>query len=113
MGAKVIVMESSPMLGGMLTAQGVSATDGNYNLKGGIWGEFRDSLVARYDSSDALRTGWVSEIQFEPHVGDEIFKNMLAQAGDADVRYGFMSPPQLWMGELSKERNSGICQANV
>ena len=89
MGAKVIVMESSPMLGGMLTAQGVSATDGNYNLKGGIWGEFRDSLVARYGSSDALRTGWVSEIQFEPHVGDEIFKNMLAQAGDADVRYGF------------------------
>ena len=89
MGSKVIVVESGPMLGGMLTAQGVSATDGNYNLKGGIWSEFRDSLAARYGSEDALRTGWVSDIQFEPHVGDGIFKNMLASAGDADVRYGF------------------------
>lgn len=89
LGVKVIVVESSPMLGGMLTAQGVSATDGNYNLKGGIWSEFRDSLVARYGSPDALRTGWVSDIQFEPHVGDGIFKNMLASAGNADVRYGY------------------------
>ncbi len=88
-GAKVIVVESSPMLGGMLTAQGVSATDGNYSLKAGIWSEFRDSLVARYGSADALRTGWVSDIQFEPHVGDEIFKNMLASAGDAQVHYGY------------------------
>ena len=56
-GSKVIVVESSPMLGGMLTAQGVSATDGNYNLKGGIWSEFRDSLVARYGCEEALRTG--------------------------------------------------------
>ena len=102
MGAKVIVMESSPMLGGMLTAQGVSATDGNYNLKGGIWGEFRDSLAARYGSSDALRTGWVSEIQFEPHVGDEIFKNMLAQAGDADVRYGFYVSSAIMDGRIVK-----------
>jgi len=102
MGAKVIVVESSPMLGGMLTAQGVSATDGNYNLKGGIWSEFRDSLVARYGSSDALRTGWVSEIQFEPHVGDEIFKNMLAQAGDAYVRYGFHVTSALMEGQTVK-----------
>jgi len=102
MGAKVIVVESSPMLGGMLTAQGVSATDGNYNLKGGIWSEFRDSLVARYGSSDALRTGWVSEIQFEPHVGDEIFKNMLAAAGDADVRYGFHVTSALMEGQRVK-----------
>ena len=89
MGAKVIVVESSPMLGGMLTAQGVSATDGNYGLKGGIWSEFRDSLVGRYGSADALKTGWVSNIQFEPHIGDGIFKNMLASAGDAQVRYGY------------------------
>ncbi len=89
LGSKVIVVESSPMLGGMLTAQGVSATDGNFNLKGGIWGEFRDSLAARYGSEDALRTGWVSDIQFEPHVGDGIFKNMLASSGDATVHYGY------------------------
>lgn len=102
MGAKVIVVESSPMLGGMLTAQGVSATDGNYKLKGGIWSEFRDSLAARYGSSDALRTGWVSEIQFEPHVGDEIFKNMLATAQNADVRYGYHVTSALMEGHTVK-----------
>lgn len=89
LGAKVIVVESSPMLGGMLTAQGVSATDGNHSLKGGLWSEFRDSLAGRYGSEDALRTGWVSEIQFEPHVGDEIFRNMLAKAGNASAIYGY------------------------
>lgn len=89
LGAEVIVVESSPMLGGMLTAQGVSATDGNHGLKGGLWSEFRDSLVRRYGSEDALRTGWVSEIQFEPSVGDRIFKNMLAQAGNASAIYGY------------------------
>lgn len=102
MGAKVIVVESSPMLGGMLTAQGVSATDGNYKLKGGIWSEFRDSLAARYGSSDALRTGWVSEIQFEPHVGDEIFKNILASTQEADVRYGFHVVSAIMDGQAVK-----------
>ena len=101
-GVKVIVVESSPMLGGMLTAQGVSATDGNYNLKGGLWSEFRDSLVARYGSSDALRTGWVSDIQFEPHVGEEIFKNMLASSGDANVRYGYHVTSALMDGQTVK-----------
>ncbi len=102
LGSKVIVVESSPMLGGMLTAQGVSATDGNYNLKGGIWSEFRDSLVARYGSEGALRTGWVSDIQFEPHVGDEIFKNMLAKAGNVDVYYGFHVTSALMKGQTVK-----------
>ncbi len=102
MGAKVIVVESSPMLGGMLTAQGVSATDGNYNLKGGIWSEFRDSLVSRYGSADALHTGWVSNIEFEPHIGDEIFKNILAKSGKADVHYGFHVTSALMEGQTVK-----------
>ena len=40
-GVDVVVVESSPWLGGMLTTSGVSATDGNHRLPSGIWDEFR------------------------------------------------------------------------
>lgn len=32
----------------MLTSRGVSATDGNYALRGGIWDEFRSELERHY-----------------------------------------------------------------
>ena len=62
----------------MLTSAGVSAIDGNYRLRGGIFGEFCDSLAARYGGYEALRTGWVSNILFEPQVGEAVLGNMLA-----------------------------------
>lgn len=37
MGAKTAIVEESPWVGGMLTAAGVSAIDGNYNLPAGMW----------------------------------------------------------------------------
>lgn len=78
MGARTLVVEETPWLGGMLTAAGVSATDGNYKLRGGLWGEFRDSLEQRYGGPEALKTGWVSNILFEPKVGNAIFQHMAA-----------------------------------
>ena len=74
-GVPVTLIESTTWLGGMLTAAGVSAVDGNYRLPAGLWGEFRDALVSHYGSLDALKTGWVSQVMFEPHVGDSIFKS--------------------------------------
>lgn len=76
LGAKTLIVEQGPWLGGMLTSAGVSATDGNYRLRGGMWGELRDSLEAHYGSAQALKTGWVSNILFEPHVGARIFRNI-------------------------------------
>lgn len=76
MGVHVMVVEETPWVGGMLTAAGVSCIDGNYNLQSGIFGEFADSLSARYGGWDALKTGWVSNINFEPHVGQEILTAM-------------------------------------
>lgn len=38
---KTILVEPTTWLGGMLTAAGVSATDGNHNLPSGLWEEFR------------------------------------------------------------------------
>ena len=54
-GAKVLVVEESPWLGGMLTSAGVSAIDGNYKLRGGLFGEFTDSLAACYGGYEADR----------------------------------------------------------
>ena len=86
-GAKVLVVEESPWLGGMLTSAGVSAIDGNYRLRGGLFGEFTDSLAARYGSYEALKSGWVSNILFNPAVGADILSNMADKAG-VEVRFG-------------------------
>lgn len=82
MGVHTMVVEETPWVGGMLTAAGVSCIDGNYRLQSGIFGEFADSLAARYGGWEALKTGWVSNINFEPHVGQEILSNMAASCGE-------------------------------
>lgn len=76
MGVQTMVVEETPWVGGMLTAAGVSCVDGNYRLQSGIFGEFADSLTNRYGGWEALQTGWVSNINFEPHVGQEILTNI-------------------------------------
>lgn len=89
LGSDVILLEESPWLGGMLTSAGVSAIDGNYNLRSGFWGEFLDSLVFRYGSLDALKTGWVSNVQFEPSVANGIFHNMVAERENISLHHGW------------------------
>ena len=87
MGVKTLVLEETPWIGGMLTSAGVSCVDGNNRLRSGIFGEFADSLVARYGSNEALKSGWVSNINFDPHIGQEILTNMTESCGDVlDVR---------------------------
>jgi len=76
LGVKTIIAESTPWLGGMLTAAGVSAFDGNHNMPAGIFGEFRAMLYQHYGGSNKVSTGWVSNTLFEPHIGDSIFKAM-------------------------------------
>ncbi len=87
-GVNAMIVEEGPWLGGMLTSAGVSAVDGNYNLRSGIFGEFCDSLAAHYGGWDSLKTGWVSNILFEPSVGNRIFNSMTSAENRLDVRYG-------------------------
>ena len=75
-GTKTLLIEKTNWLGGMLTSAGVSAVDGNYNLPSGFWGEFKDSLVSHYGDLEILKTGWVSNVLFEPKVGNEILKSI-------------------------------------
>ena len=82
MGVQTMIVEETPWVGGMLTAAGVSCVDGNYRLQSGIFGEFADSLANRYGGWEALQTGWVSNINFEPHVGQEILTNIANGCGE-------------------------------
>lgn len=82
MGVNTVILEETPWIGGMLTSAGVSCIDGNYNLRGGIFGEFADSLSLRYGGWEALKTGWVSHMNFEPHVGQEVLTNISLSCDD-------------------------------
>lgn len=88
-GVSTLVVEPTPMLGGMLSAQGVSAIDGNHHMPSGLWNEFREALRSRYGGAAALATGWVSNTQFEPHVADSIFKAMAAAEPRLEVLHGY------------------------
>jgi hypothetical protein len=87
LGVKVIVTEESVWLGGMMTAAGVSAFDGNHNMPSGIWGEFREALYKVYGGPNKVATGWVSNTQFDPHVGDSIVKSMAKALPNLSVLY--------------------------
>ena len=86
-GAKTLLIEETEWLGGMLTSAGVSAIDGNYKLPSGFWGEFKDSLVSHYGSLEALKTGWVSNVLFEPKVGNEILKSIAHNEKNLKILY--------------------------
>lgn len=89
LGAKTTIVEATPWLGGMISAAGVSATDGNHRLPSGLWNEFRAALYKVYGGPNAVATGWVSNTQFEPHVADSIFKNMTAKEKALSVFHGY------------------------
>ena len=88
-GAQTLIVEPTPWLGGMMTAAGVSATDGNHMLPSGLWAEFRDQLYKVYGGANRIATGWVSNTHFEPHVGDSIFKSMAGKESKLEVLYGY------------------------
>ena len=78
MGAKTVLIEETPWLGGMLTSAGVSCTDGNHALPSGMWGEWRQKLYDYYGGAKEVATGWVSMTAFEPHIGAKIWADLAA-----------------------------------
>ncbi len=89
LGVKTIIVEPMPWLGGMISAAGVSAVDGNHRLPSGLWKEFREQLYKVYGGPKAVETGWVSNTLFEPHVADSIFKSMAAKEKALTVYYHY------------------------
>jgi hypothetical protein len=82
-GLHVILLEPRNHLGGMVTG-GLSATDlGSFEIIGGYARDFYTRAAAHYDVHTlAKHDDWLSE----PHVGEEIFRAMLKEAG-VDVRF--------------------------
>lgn len=118
LGARTLLVEEFDWLGGMLTSAGVSATDGNYVLRGGIWDEFRTELENHYGGPKALCTGWVSKTMFEPSVGDSLFKRMAAREPNLEVRYrttasGFERRNGVWQLEIDRGGKSERIAARV
>ncbi|NMG59612.1 FAD-dependent oxidoreductase [Geitlerinema sp. P-1104] len=76
-GVKTLLVSEFPWLGGMLTAGGVSAPDGNelLALQTGLWGQFLRELQQRQPGG--LDWGWVSFFTFNPAVGAQIFQDWL------------------------------------
>lgn len=87
MGLKTIIIEETEWLGGMLTAAGVSAIDGNHQMPSGLWGEFRQKLYAHYGGPKAVETGWVSNTLFEPSVGNKILKELAGKESNLEILY--------------------------
>lgn len=88
-GARVMLVEETAWLGGMLTAAGVGATDGNHLLPSGLWGEFRANLYDHYGGPEKVKTGWVSHTLFEPHVGEAIWSKMAHAESLLEIEYGY------------------------
>jgi len=105
LGASTLLIEETPWLGGMVTAAGVSAFDGNHRIPSGIWNEFRERLYVYYGGPTRVATGWVSTTSFEPHVGDSIFKSMLQAEKHAVVRHG-------WKFEATLKTDNRVTGAN-
>jgi len=89
MGVQTIIAEPTTWLGGMITAAGVCAFDGNHSIPSGLFGEFREALHKVYGGASKVSTGWVSNTLFEPHVGDSIFKSMVLHTKGLTVKYQF------------------------
>jgi hypothetical protein len=101
MGINTVVVEHTPWLGGMLSAAAVSCTDGNHELRSGIWESFRQALYKHYKSNN-LFTGWVSETCFEPHVADSIFKVWVQAQPNLQVYYHWYFDKAIMEGNTIK-----------
>ncbi|MEM9266315.1 MAG: FAD-dependent oxidoreductase [Cyanobacteria bacterium P01_F01_bin.13] len=99
LGAKVLLVGEWPWLGGMLTAAGVSAPDGNElaAFQTGLWGAFLRELERRQPGG--LHHGWVSFFTYEPAVGAGIFADWVAALPNLNWRWGHRPQAVLRSGE--------------
>lgn len=78
-GAQTVLVSEFEWLGGMLTAAGVAAPDGNELLafQTGLWGAFLRELQQR--QPEGLDHAWVSFFTYEPRTGAAIFAEWVRQ----------------------------------
>ncbi|WP_017662860.1 FAD-dependent oxidoreductase [Baaleninema simplex] len=74
-GANTLLVSDRSWIGGMLTAAGVCAPDGNelHAFQTGLWGAFLRELRQRQPGG--LDNAWVSFFTFDPRIGERIFQD--------------------------------------
>lgn len=88
LGAKTLIVEETPWLGGMITSAGVSAFDGNkHALGGGIFGELRKKIEDYYGGPEKTFTGWISLTCFEPKKGKEFLQELADAEENLDIMF--------------------------
>lgn len=88
LGAEVMLVSEWPWLGGMLTAAGVTAPDGNElaAFQTGLWGAFLRELERRQPGG--LHHGWVSFFTYEAAIGAQIFADWVTALPNLTWRWG-------------------------
>ncbi|WP_241559114.1 FAD-dependent oxidoreductase [Chitinophaga barathri] len=118
MGTNTLIIEETDWLGGMLTSAGVAAIDGNHRMPSGLWGEFRAQLYNYYGGPEKVFTGWVSNTLFEPHVGNNILKQMAAKEKNLKISYqtrfqSIRKENGRWQVTVLKGKKSAVIEAKL
>lgn len=118
LGASTVLIEKTPWLGGMLTSAGVSAVDGNYDLNSGLWFEFKTRLAKHYGGLDNLKTGWVSNVLFEPNIGEKILTEMVENESNLIVLRNTIvdsvyDKNGIWNFYLNKNGETNLMRAKI
>lgn len=118
LGAKTLIIEDTPWLGGMITSAGVSAFDGNkYALGGGIFGELRKKIEDYYGGPEKTFTGWISLTCFEPKIGKEFLHQIANEEKDLTIWFEshllkVLKKGQRITGAIIKRNDDIIVQVN-
>jgi hypothetical protein len=88
-GINTILVSEFPWLGGMLTAAGVCAPDGNELLawQTGLWGAYLQQL--RQKQPGGLDNAWVSLFTYHPQIGAKIFADWVAELSNLQWINGY------------------------
>ena len=110
MGAVVLVVESSSMIGGQATSAGVSTMDDMSRQRSGIYKEFIDRIISYYSmrgKSTATCYWYDKSTAFEPHVGQEILFDMVNDARRKGV-IDFLMNSEIINVKNSNKKVSGV-----
>ena len=89
MGCRVVLVDETPWLGGMISSAGVSCIDGNSGtLETGLFRDICTTISNYYGSVASTGTGaWVSNFCFEPKAGNYAWQLMVSTTGNISTYF--------------------------
>ncbi|MGF1540806.1 MAG: FAD-dependent oxidoreductase [Pleurocapsa sp.] len=98
-GVNTVLVSEFSWLGGMLTAAGVCAPDGNELMawQTGLWGAYLRELRQRQPGG--LDHGWVSLFTYHPHIGKAIFRDWVTAIPNLQWIWGYQPLAAIKQGD--------------